>query len=356
MSRNVGVIGSSNSAWAVSSYLSGSGYDVYILVRNFDRVKVIAEKKEIKAYGKLNGTFKIKEVTADEENFINSVDTIFICTVTTAYIDIMERISTYLREGQEIILFSSKLGGVLEVTNYLQKKKIKGIKVIETDAIFACRITDPETVWIRGWKEWTLYSSETYSKTLENAYIIKRFFPKLESAKNFLQRGLTDFGAMSHATIMLANMNSVDRKEKFLFYYEGFTKNTISLLEKIEKERDEVGRAYNTKFISLRELLDKYYCCLEDNLYNTLTHVPNYNKSVAPDTLNHRFILEDVSCSLVPTYYLARVANIKTPLIDSIINIFSILLRRNFLKEGRTLERLGLEGKSRKEIIEYINS
>ncbi|MEQ8186633.1 MAG: NAD/NADP octopine/nopaline dehydrogenase family protein [Candidatus Eremiobacterota bacterium] len=352
--KSTGVIGSSNSAWSVSCYLSSLGYDVYMLVRHFDMVKTIAEKKEIKAYDKLNGTFKIKDITDNTEEFMKQVSTIFICTVTTAYMDVMRRISPYLRQGHEIILFSSKLGGVLEVTNFLREKNITGVKVIETDAIFASRIVDPETVWIRGYKKWNLYSSENASETEKNSSIIKNFFPDLEQAENFIQRGLTDFGAMAHPLIMLANMNKVDRQEKFLFYYEGFTEHTISLLEEMEKERNAIGQAYNTSFISLKELLDKYYCCMRDNLYDTLVHVPNYSKSISTNTLNHRFVMEDICCSLVPAWYLARTADIKTPLIDSVINIFSVILKRNFLQEGRTMEKLGLSGKNKDDILKFI--
>jgi len=357
MSRGtVGVVGSSNSAWALSCYLSRSGFEVHMLVRNRERVQGLTARNEICATGKIEGTFPVKEITGDERSFLSSVRTLFLTTTATAYIDVMKRLLPHLSRDHEILLFSSKLGGCLEVSKFLQDHERSGVKVLETDALFACRITDERTIWVRGFKGWNLYSSETASKTAENAPIISRYFTSLEPARNFLQRGLTDFGAMTHPLIMLINMNAVDRKQKFLFYYEGFTPRTFRLLEALEEERARLAEAYETSFISLAVLLDRYYGCLQGSLYSTLLNVPNYRHSVSPDTIDHRYLYEDVSCTLVPWHYLARLAGVKTPLLDSLITMASILLDTDFLQRGRTLERLGLEGMTCREITRWMNS
>lgn len=353
---DVGVVGSSNSAWALSCYLSQSGFNVHILVRDYGRVKGLVKTAAICAEGKINGIFKVQNITSDEKAFLDSVQTVFIATTATAYREVMARLAPYLRSDHSIILFSSKLGGVLEAYTYLRDSGMKSVRIIETDALFACRITDDHTVWIRGFKGWNLFSSERKSSTIQNAHLIRRFFPNLEPAVNFIQRGLTDFGAMSHPLIMLINMNAVDRKEKFLFYREGFTENTVHLLESLEQERNTVADAYETPLISLAELLDRYYDCRRDTLHETLLNVPNYRHSMAPDTLQHRYIFEDVSCTLVPLYHLARKARVKTPLIDALINIASVILDRDFLRTGRSLRSFGLERKSRREIIRWMQS
>jgi opine dehydrogenase len=83
--------------------------------------------------------------------------------------------------------------------------------------------------------------------------------------------------------------------------------------------------------------------------------VPCYRSIQAPKSLNHRYIEEDVSCSLVPIQQLARKARLETPMIDSVISFASALMAFEFSTDGRTLERLGLSHLSHKEIMQSIN-
>jgi len=58
--------------------------------------------------------------------------------------------------------------------------------------------------------------------------------------------------------------------------------------------------------------------------------------------------------SLVPLASLARVCNVETPTIDMIIDLANIVYQKDFRAEGRTIETLGLEGLSSREILELV--
>src|SRR5262249_32250812 len=149
------------------------------------------------------------------------------------------------------------LGGTLLFEEALRSAGSKFARIMETDALFACRVNEIEnSIWIRGFKQWTLFSSATRTKTAEDAELIKRFFPGLSAADNIIQRGLTDFGAVAHATITLANMNLISRKESFRFYYDGMTEETIRLLESVENEFRNVAQAYGSELIAMKDLLN----------------------------------------------------------------------------------------------------
>ncbi|WP_067676683.1 NAD/NADP octopine/nopaline dehydrogenase family protein [Nocardia miyunensis] len=143
---------------------------------------------------------------------------------------------------------------------------------------------------------------------------------------------------------MIANANQVDRQQPFKFYYEGFTERTITLLERMEHEFHTVAAAYDTNLISMSQLLARYYGCETTSLLDAMRSVPNYRHSLAPDTLDHRYLTEDVPCTLVPLFGLARVAGLSTPMLDSVVHIASVLCGEDFLSTGRTLTRLGWDG------------
>ena len=338
---NVGVIGSGNSAHALTAWLASCGHKVTMYARNIDKLSHIKSTGKITTRGLLEGTFPIARVTSSPEELCRNADIIFVATLATAYQDVAAQLLPWITARHCVIPFSGKLCGSLQMHNVFIAGG-KSIPVIETDAIFACRLQDDGAVWIRGRKQWTLYSGVNRSMTEKYGHLLTTFFPTLEPAKNLIQRGLTDFGAFAHPVITMANMSKIDRGEPFLFYYEGLSDRTITLLEAVELEFRAVAKAYDVEIIPMKELLNRYYGCNTSSLLSAMTSVPNYRHSAAPATLNHRFLNEDVQCTLIPLQQLARKAGVMTPTIDSIIHFSSLIACNNDIQvKPRSLETLG---------------
>jgi opine dehydrogenase len=62
----------------------------------------------------------------------------------------------------------------------------------------------------------------------------------------------------------------------------------------------------------------------------------------APRTHDHRYMHEDVGYGLVPMAELARLLDIETPVIDSLITLATTINGIDYRKEGLTLEKMGL--------------
>jgi len=69
---------------------------VSMLVRNEEKVRQMPDS--ICGEGKIIGFFNLDRVTCDAKEFMSSVSTVFVATVTTAYIDVMQRILPYLTD------------------------------------------------------------------------------------------------------------------------------------------------------------------------------------------------------------------------------------------------------------------
>lgn len=354
--ESIGIVGAGNSAHALAAYLSSQGHRIIMYARNPRRLARIGASGRVEAVGKVEGVFPVDRVTDDYAMLAAECETIFLATVTTAYVDVIRNLAPHLGARHNIVAFSSKLCGSQEIARTLVESGVRGVKVLETDALFACRVRDDGAIWIRGIKGWNLYSGPTATETREYGPLLCRYFPGLEPAENLVQRGLTDFGAVAHAVITLANIARIDRQDEFLFYYEGLSERTIVMLEAAEREFRAVAEAYETKLIPMKDLLNRYYGCETGSLLEAMTTVPNYRHSVAPKTLDHRYLQEDVSCTLVPLSELARKARIETPMVDAAINLASVLGQRDFRASGRRLERLGLDTMSPKEIVAWMAS
>ena len=82
---------------------------------------------------------------------------------------------------------------------------------------------------------------------------------------------------------------------------------------------------------------------------------PAYYDIKAPNSIFSRQLTEDIPTGVVPILELGKVAGIKTPLLESMLNICESLLNLDLHTNARTLHNLGLAGKSKQQILDYIN-
>jgi len=73
-----------------------------------------------------------------------------------------------------------------------------------------------------------------------------------------------------------------------------------------------------------------------------------------PTTVNSRYLTEDVPVGCRIYHELGKLLGVKTPVIDSMITLASIMLETDYFKEGYTLEEIGIGGMSPEEINRYV--
>jgi opine dehydrogenase len=98
-----------------------------------------------------------------------------------------------------------------------------------------------------------------------------------------------------------------------------------------------------------------YYGCEGETVLDAMRTVAPYGTITAPTTLDHRFLQEDVSSTLVPMTELARKAGCPTPMTDALIGFASTLSREDYRTSGRTLTSLGWDRLTHAQIREVLN-
>jgi len=74
----------------------------------------------------------------------------------------------------------------------------------------------------------------------------------------------------------------------------------------------------------------------------------------APDNMKHRYLVEDVPYGLVPMASIGNMLNSPTPIINSLINLSSIINNTDYWKDGLTVDKLGIQGLSGGELNEFL--
>jgi opine dehydrogenase len=189
--------------------------------------------------------------------------------------------------------------------------------------------------------------------------LIKPLYPEIVQATSVLETGLSNLNAVFHPPGMIMNAGWIQHtKGDFLFYGEGFTPAIGRVTAAVDAERMAVARALGVPAISFldffheaglttraaRDSGDISRACRESEPNRTIK---------SPSSLDHRYVHEDVGHGLVPMAALAGLAGIATPTIAALIELAGLAVEIDYRREGLTLERLGLAGKSPSELLRF---
>jgi hypothetical protein len=135
--------------------------------------------------------------------------------------------------------------------------------------------------------------------------------------------------------------------------------NTVSgrsedVYSHIESELNVIADAYSTERISTRQNIQRMYGAIASSPAEAVAMVPKYGQA-APWQDMVKTLAETISTVYVPLYELSRLANLRTPAIDSVINMSAVMCGVDFLTHGRTLSKMGLQGLSHREIVRKLN-
>ncbi len=348
------VIGAGSTGQAMAAHLALMGYRVRLYNRHEDRIKnIISRDNGIKLEGRVKGTGRLDTVTTDIHKVVRDGDIIFIDVPASAHRSIAEICAPHLEDGQTVILNPGRTGGSIEFSRVLQESGAKAdVTIAETQTvIYTTRSTEDAEIEIFAIKNRVPLAAFPASKTQTVIEKMKGIYPQFVPAGSVLETGLNNVGSILHPVPTLLSASWIESpKTRFKYYYEAITPTISGLLEIIDRERMVVAEAFGVKAVSVREWLSQAYGVAGNSLYEAIQNNTAYGQIDAPETLRHRYILEDVPTGLVPIASLGALAGVATPNINTMINLASKLLRIDFWAEGRTVENLGLKGMSVDEV------
>lgn len=348
-------MGAGHGGFATAAHLTLLGHEVniYSSPKFAKELLPLIKKREIKIRGKIKRVVKIKgKITSNIEEALEGTKVVIFVLPAFAQKAVFLEALPFLKTNQIVVLTPGNYGS-LELSKISKEKKII---FVETQSLpYAARKFN-NTVKISGIKRRLLAASfpGKYTKKIIK-FLKKNIFPQLVPARNVLEVSLNNPNPILHPIISLFNLTKIEKtKGNFKFYSEGVTRSVAGIIQEVDKERLLTINSLNLRGIPMLKIGFQFYGLKTDSLFNLLTKSPIHRNSKGPESLEHRYITEDVPFGLVPISSIAKINGIETPLIDSFIHIASFLNKVNYWKEGRNLERLGLIGMDNKRLNDYL--
>ena len=354
----IAVIGAGNGGQSIAGYLALRGYETSLCDIDVQKMDILKQKGGIELTGRIEGFGKIDCITTDIAEAVKGAQIVMVTTVANAHRAVAKSMATYVEEGQVIILNPGRTCGALVFNQTLQTQGCtKRYYLGEAQTlVYACRVIENGKVNIIGVKDEVFLSGLPASDTDYILSKINPMYPCFVKADNVLRTSLENIGAMFHPCVCLFNAATIERQDEFWFYRD-MTEQVARFIEKFDQERLAVGKAYGVDLLSVTEWIKFAYKDTEgDTLCERMKNNPAYHDIKAPGTIFTRQLTEDIPTGVLPIMELGKAAGVDVPLLTSMVNTIEALLDMDLHTNGRSLKNLGLEGKSKDEILNFITN
>lgn len=366
--EKVTVIGGGNGAFATAADLTirGSEVTLFELPRFAAGLSEVIERGgiEMEAYennGLTGGFAKLHKITTDIEEALAESEIVFIVVPTYSMESIAALCAPHLRDGHIIVLTPANFGGALYFHNVMKKAGCTArVTLVELSCmIYACRKKTPSSIWVRGYKHNMGTACFPACDTDKVFPRLKALYPHLTEYHNVLETGLSNINTTLHTSLMLLNAANIDNQEDRLFYRECCTQSLDNLMDALDEERRGLNVLHNTEVPHLTDILRSWYTHqgakgeTVTEVQHSLTH---FGYSPMPKTMDYRYVTEDVPFGLIPSVEFFKQFGFKYTTHKALVDVLCAVCARDFYKEARTMEQLGIAGMDREQLMHYLET
>ncbi len=355
---SVAILGAGHGGLALAASLARQGHRVALWNRSPARVVPVAERGGVRlsSPGSAAVHAPIDVATSDIASALVGARLVVVAVPACGHADIARACAPHLRDGQAVLLLPGRTGGALEFRRACRGAGCRARVLLGEANTFplAARSVGPADAVIFGVKSEVLAASLPANRTAELLAAFRPLLPMLAPARSVLETGLANFGAILHPIITLLNAARIEDGDSFDFYTDGVTPRVAAVLADADAERLAIARAFGVNACSLRAWVGQTYGHRADTLHAAVGGNPAYVGIKAPDTLAHRYLLEDVPTGLIPLIELGRAAGVATPTLAGLVDLARLLLGGQRWQRPRTLNALGLDGLRPEEIRAFV--
>jgi opine dehydrogenase len=346
----VAVVGTGIGGTEMAGYLGLHGVRVRVHDIRKDAISGIRDRGGLEVSGIASGFARVERASTDLAEAVDGATLVAVTTLNNDHQAVARQLAPLLRDGQIVCLIPGYVGGALEFRRALSAAGSRAaVKLGEMDNFpFTGAIVGPAAVHVASLKRQLQVAALPGADGPAVLDAVKRALPPATLARTVWQTGLATMNPVLHVPGMLANQGRLDAGERFQFYGTGITPSVARVVEALDAERVAVARALGADVPTVYGWLARTYGLEGPELYPLIQrlHHEIFKDSPAPAQLDARYVTEDVPYGLVPIAELGHLAGVPTPVARALTVLASAALGRDFHAEGRTLARMGLEGRT----------
>ena len=354
---NVTVIGSGNGGMAVGFEWAQRGHTVavYAQAGHADNIDAVRTHGGITSEGRLQGFAPVVYAGTDIATAMADAEVVFVVGPAFATEDFARDMAPHLRAGMTVVVCPGSCAGALAFKSAAGlAAEDDSIVVGETSTLpYAARADGAGNVHVFHRFDSGLFAAAVpRSGTDALLKVLREVYPAVGKAESTFQTTLQNGNPVIHPAVTLTNAALIERTGgDFRFYEEGITPGVGRLMKAVDEERLAIAAALGVTILSEPDAGVEQGYMVESNYTTGYSQAPGFLGIRAPGRLDSRYLTEDVGYTLVLFTDLARRLGVPTPVMDSIIEITSVVLARDLRAEApRTLQALGIDRLSTEQL------
>jgi len=352
------VLGGGNGGQSLAGYLALKGFSVRLYDIFQETINAINDQGGIRLEGSVQGLGKLSLATTDISQALAGADIVMVVAPALAHSDIASSCAPYLADGQLVFLHPGATGGCLAFKQVLDRSGVTArVTLAEANSLlYACRCPQAGQATVLGVKRALTVAALPATENSRALAMLNTAFPQMRAGSNVLETSLANPNAIMHPAPTLLNTSMIESGRDWLYYWDGITPSIGAFVEALDRERLMVGQAFGLDLAAICQWYKEAYNANGDTLCEAVKNNPAYSGVKGQSTLRTRYLLEDIPMGLVPMAALAAAAGVDVPMINLVIQLGECLVGGNLTAKARTLEALGLAGKSVDDILRLVNT
>ena len=357
MTSKIAVIGAGNGGFAMSTDLGLAGFNVNLFEfpEYAENIKPLEKDGSITATGEARaGTYIPQMITSDIQKAIEGVEAVLVAVQAPAHEKLAHLLGKHMKPNQLVFLFPGYASSISMNKIWKEQYSLMDVKCAEVMTLpYACRKTSPNSVHVFR-RTGKLGIAAFPGKYLDEMYgFFKKIYPDSYEFGNILEVAFCNQNLLVHPTITLLNAGRIETaKGNFDFYADGCTASVEKLIDSLDQEILAVF-----KKLGFTNTSSKQVCEIRFGMsWKKLQDERKSWKITGLDTLDTRYVTEDVPTGLIFLSSIAKQYSVACPTCDALIHLWQVISGENFWEYGRTMERLGLDKFSIQELVEFLHN
>lgn len=349
------VIGAGNGGAAAAVELTLAGHDVALYARSADTIAPFA-LSGIHYQGVLGeGVVRPASVGADIAEATRDAEAAIICLPTFAHIGVANALAdSGWGTTRPIILNPGHTGGAFEFETAYRRRVGQAPPIAEFATLaYIARKPAPNTVNITG-RAKSLRAAALLGADKALAVAVQ-LFPGVYDSGDVIACDLANINMIVHPPGAILGAAWVEATGgDFTFYVEGMTPGVIEIMRSLDRERMAVAKAFGhdlPNIIDEMKLVGSVPNDADGNDYSAIAAGEANRRIKAPNSLSHRYYMEDFGHGLVPFLAYATVADIEVPIASALVKLGLGANPNRDTMAMRTASTMGFDGLSLNALV-----
>lgn len=338
----VSILGAGAIAYGMAAYLAHSGHQPVLWSPSGRRTTALAAGAPLVARGALEGEFKV-DVAPSCAAAIAGADVVLVALPAYGHKTVLDAAAPHLRRGQPVIISSHLSFGALYLSHLLAARRVAAPISLWSTTLLTARQTSATGVTVSTMRDRVDVATVPTREGNAGLRLCQSLFgDHFVLRDGLLAIALSNLNPQNHLGIALLNLTRMERGESWN-QSENVTGTVGRLIEALDAERLAIAQTFGCAVKTVREHFSQSFHVPIDSV--TAMNQDMFRRGysgLGPNTLQTRYILEDVPFGLVPTVWLGRLAQQPTPLHQAGVALFSAACGHDFARENNLLPALPL--------------